>query len=262
MAEEKKEIAVVEEKKVSFSEQLTTSLSEVKTGLPMNFNIQRFVNNAVALCNDNEIISSFAKQYGMAQVKAGLLKGAYLGLDAMNAEFYLVPFGSKLNFMTSYKGKNKIVKKYSIRPVKDIFAEIVRQGDEFKTWSDDEGQHFEFMPLPFNAGSIIGAFAVVKFVDGGVLVDTMSIGELENTRKHSKASNSMAWKDFTSEMYKKTVLHRICKHVEIDFENPTQRTLYDEDMAVETDTSANIGEIPDIAEENIIDVESVEECAN
>jgi recombination protein RecT len=45
----------------------------------------------------------------------------------------------------------------------------------------------------------------------------------------------MAWKDFTSEMYKKTVLRRLCKHIEIDFENPIQRNIYSSEMEIETD---------------------------
>ena len=65
--------------------------------------------------------------------------------------------------------------------------------------------------------------------------DTMSVADLENTRKSSKAANSPAWKNFTGEMYKKTVLHRLCKHIELDFENPTQRTTFMAGMEIETD---------------------------
>ena len=63
----------------------------------------------------------------------------------------------------------------------------------------------------------------------------MSLADLENTRKSSKASNSPAWKNFTGEMYKKTVLHRLCKHIELDFENPTQQNTFLSGMEIETD---------------------------
>ena len=65
----------------------------------------------------------------------------------------------------------------------------------------------------------------------------MSLADLENTRKSSKASNSPAWKNFTGEMYKKTVLHRLCKHIELDFENPTQQSNFMAGMEIETDVS-------------------------
>ena len=64
-------------------------------------------------------------------------------------------------------------------------------------------QGINFKPKPFNDGKIIGAFAVVLYTDGGMAYDTMSLADLENTRKASKASNSPAWKNFTGEMYKR-----------------------------------------------------------
>lgn len=70
-----------------------------------------------------------------------------------------------------------------------------------------------------------------------MVYDTMSLADLENTRKSSKASNSPAWKNFTGEMYKKTVLHRLCKHIELDFENPTQQSNFMAGMEIETDVS-------------------------
>ena len=99
----------------------------------------------------------------------------------------------------------------------------------------DNEKVINFTPHPFNDGKVVGAFAVVEYEDGGIGTEVMSLAELENTRKHSKASNSMAWKDFTSTMYKKTVLRRLCKQIEIDFENATQRKTYDDEMAIETD---------------------------
>lgn len=193
----------VVEKKQTFSESLSTSLVEVKQALPSDFNITRFVQNSVALLNENEQLARFATQYGTGQIKAGLMRGTYLGLDFINREAYLVQYGNKLNFMVDYRGAKKLAKKYSIRPIKDIYARIVRQGDEFSENVVSGNATLDFKPLPFNDGAIIGAFAVVLYEDGGMEYDTMSVKELENTRKHSKAANSPAWRDFTAEMYKK-----------------------------------------------------------
>jgi len=251
------EIVEKKEQKLTFSEMLTNSLLEVKEGLPKDLNIQRFVNNSIALLNDNEQLSSFAKQYGTGQIKSALLKSAFLGLDAMSKEVYLIPYSNKLNFQIDYRGAKKLVKKYAIRPVKDIYAELVRQGDDFKIWSDNGGQHYEFNPLPFSDNAIIGAFAVVKYEDGSVFIDTMTVAELENTRKHSKAKNSMAWTDYRGQMYLKTVLHRICKHVEIDFENPKQREIFDNDMAINTEEEPP-KVVDALADDNIVDTEYTE----
>ena len=221
-------------KQGDFSAALTAQLDSINDALPKDFNKARFVNNALALLNDTPDIAKYGKQ----QIMMGLVKGATLGLDFFTKEAYLVPYDGKLRYQTSYTGSVKLAKKYSIRPIKDIYAKVVREGDEFEEVVVGGEQSINFKPLPFNSGKIIGAFAVCLFKDGGIQYDTMSLADLENTRKHSKASNSFAWKDFTAEMYKKTVLKRLCKHIEIDFENVDQLRVFDEDTAIETEPKA------------------------
>ena len=58
-------------------------------------------------------------------------------------------------------------------------------------------------------------------------IDTMSKAEIENVRKaYSKAQNSQAWKDSPGEMYKKTVLRRLCKLIDLDFDTTEARMAY------------------------------------
>lgn len=216
----------------TFDMYLAEKLDSVNDALPKDFNKQRFVQNAMALIHDKPEL----KSYNQNEVVMGLLKGAYLGLDFYSKECYLIPYGDQLNYQTDYRGAKKLAKKYSIRPIKDIYAKLVREGDEFEETIVNGEQGINFKPKPFNDGKIIGAFAVCLFTDGGLIYDAMSLADLENTRKSSKASNSPAWKNFTGEMYKKTVLHRLCKHIELDFENPTQQTAFMAGMEIETDT--------------------------
>lgn len=234
MAETKNAVATAP--KQTFSVVLTEKLNGVSDALPKDFNKARFVQNALALINDNPQL----QKYNQAQLMGGLMKGAYLGLDFYSKECYLVPYGQQLNYQTDYRGAKKLAKKYSIRPIKDIYAKLIREGDEFEEMILNGEPSFNFKPKFLNDRKIIGAFAVVLYQDGGIGYDVMSLSELENTRKHSKASNSPAWKDFTGEMYKKTVLHRLCKHIELDFENPTQRNLFTADMEIETDVAEQV----------------------
>ena len=228
---ENTEIVEKKENNSNFSIVLADKLDSVSDALPKDFNKARFVQNALALVNENPNIA----KYGQQKIMAGLLKGAYLGLDFYSKECYLVPYGNDLNYQTDYRGAKKLAKKYSIRPIKDIYAKLVHEGDLFEEKIIGGEQSFDFKPKPFNDGKIIGAFAVVLYTDGGMAYDTMSLADLENTRKASKASNSPAWKNFTGEMYKKTVLHRLCKHIELDFENPTQQNMFLSGMEIETD---------------------------
>lgn len=232
MADKKNELTAQSEgKALTFDMYLSQKLDSVHDALPKNFNKQRFVQNAMALIHDKPEL----KNYNQNEIVMGLLKGAYLGLDFYSKECYLVPYGEQLNYQTDYRGAKKLAKKYSIRPIKDIYAKLVREGDEFEEVIINGEQGINFKPKPFNDGKIVGAFAVCLYQDGGMIYDAMSLADLENTRKSSKASNSPAWKNFTGEMYKKTVLHRLCKHIELDFENPTQQTAFMAGMEVETD---------------------------
>lgn len=215
----------------NFSLALTNNLDAVQEALPKDFNKTRFVQNAVALINDNPSLQGYSQN----QLIAGLMKGAYLGLDFYAKECYLVPYGNKLNYQTDYKGAKKLAKKYSIRPIKDIYSQLVREDDLFEVGIDGSETTIKFKPQPFSNKSVVGAFAVCLFEDGGILYETMSTDELETTRRQSKAANSPAWKNFTGEMYRKTVLHRLCKNIELDF-NPEQRNAFMSDMEIETDS--------------------------
>lgn len=245
-----------------FSLALKQDLEEHALALPDGFNTERFVQNAVALLNGNDTLKDFVKknpQTGLAQVKAGMVRGAYLGLDFLNKEAYLVPYGNKLDYQTSYIGEIKLRKKYSVRPIKDIYADVVRQGDDFCYEVVNGEPTLNHKPLPFNNNPVIGAYAVCIFEDGGKMIDTMSLEDLENTRSASKAKNSPAWSKFTNEMYKKTVLRRLCKTIDIDL-TTEQRTTLDEEMAIETDPierrNADIDEQANAVE--FIDADAVE----
>jgi len=204
------------EVQVRFSDQLNDKLVSVESALPKDFNRERFVQNCIAVMNETPQLAKI----NTAQTIQGLLKGAYLGLDFMNRECYLIPYGSSVQFQTDYKGEVKFTKKYSTRKIMDIYAKVVREGDTFIEEIKDGKPSIDFRPLTFNKGNIIGAFAVVLFKDGGMMYEVMSVEDINNVRNnYSKASQSKAWKNSFDEMCKKTVLRRLCKHIDTDFES-------------------------------------------
>lgn len=207
------------------------ALPSVSDALPKDFNKARFVQNAVALMNENKDLA----KYPQAKIVPGLLKGAYLGLDFFNKECYLIPYGQDLQFQVDYKGSIKLAKKYAVRPVDEIYARIVREGDEFSEEVRDNEPIINFKPKPFNNGKIIGAFAVCQYKDGGSKVEVMSIEQLDAAKRMSKAQTGTAWKFFAEEMYKKTVIRRLCKGIPIEMENPTQEALMHDDTIIEAE---------------------------
>src|SRR5574344_302680 len=133
------------EVQVSFSDKLTTKLIEKEKALPKQFNRERFVQNCLTVINEKPEL----QKINPAQLQLGLLKGAYLGLDFMNRECYLITYGNSINFQTDYKGEIKFVKLYSIRPIHDIYAKVVRDGDVFEELITNGQQSVNFTAKPF-----------------------------------------------------------------------------------------------------------------
>lgn len=211
---------------LSESHTMLNKLLETKQeALPKDFNKARFLQNCMTVLQDTKGI----EQCQPITVARTMLKGAFLGLDFFNKECYAIPYNDTLQFQTDYKGEIKLAKKYSFNPIKDIYAKVVRQGDEFQESIKDGQQTIDFKPISFNNGEIIGAFAVCLFQDGGMIYETMPKQEIEGIRNNfSKAKNSPAWTKTPGEMYKKTVLRRLCKLIELDFDSIESKKTYNE----------------------------------
>ena len=208
----------VANKQPQFTDLLRAELVSQSSALPRDVNIERFVQNSKALLNGNETLFKFAKQNGTGQIISGMMRGAFLGLDFMNSEAYLIPYGSTLNFMPSYKGMIKLCIKYSTRPINTIYAKIVREGDEFSEEIVNGQPSVTFRPKPFSNAPMIGCFAVCLYKDGGMIYEVMSKTDVEQCKRSSKSKNSPAW-TFYSEMAKKTVLRRLAKSIPLDMDD-------------------------------------------
>lgn len=211
---------------------LTKKLTENKEALPAGFNQQRFILNCITVIQDmmkDDKKKAQLEKINPETIPVCLAKAAYLGLDFFNGECYAIPYGGNLSFQTDYKGEIKLCKRYSKNKIKDIFAKVVRQGDFFMEEVDGGKQNVQYRPKPFSNEQMIGAFAIVVFEDGSMMYDTMSSEDIENVRNtYSKAKDSQAWKSSTGEMYKKTVLRRLCKLIDLDFDNIEQQKAYED----------------------------------
>ena len=210
------------------------NLPSVSEALPPDFNKARFVQNCLSLAADSNFQENVLSKYPQSKVVPGLLKGAYLGLDFFNKECYLIPYGSDLQFTTDYKGMVKLVKKYSIKPVAEIYARIVREGDEFTEQIVENSQSVTFKPKPFNDGKIIGAFAVCQYTDGTAKVETMTLAQLDTAKRMSKAQTGTAWKFFPDRMYLKIVIRRLCVGIPIDLTAKQASIFREEDSPQKT----------------------------
>lgn len=214
---------------VAIHEGLSNQLDKQVAALPKDFNKQRFLQNCMTVLQGN---NNFSKCDPKTVIRT-LLRGAYLGIDFFNQECYAIPYGIDCQFRYDYKGRIKVAKRYSSTPIKDIYAKLVREGDEFTETIDNGIQTVSFKPIVFNDGNIIGAFAVCLYQDGSMKYETMSRADIEHT-KEVYSNNSKAWKDSFGEMCKKTVIHRLCKLIDLNFDTAEAAQAYDNGLDADT----------------------------
>lgn len=184
----------------------------IADAVPADFNKARFIQNAIALVADNEQLAKYPK----TKLLPGLLKGAYMGLDFFQKDCFLVPYGETLQFQISYKGMIKMAERFAVRPINSIYAKVIREGDEFAEGVEKNQPYINFTPKPLNDGAIIGAFAVVEYQDGTIQYEVMNKNQLQNVKAMSKSQTGNAWKMFPEEMYKKSVVKRLCKNIALN----------------------------------------------
>lgn len=198
-------------------EAVERQLESKHDALPTGFKKVRFLENCKAYLQEGSGYEKYSTAEPVAEV---LFQGAILGLDFLAKECHLLTREVLPKFQTDYKGEKKLAKKHSVRPVLDIYAKNVREGDDFREEIIDGKATVSFLPLPFNDSSIIGTFAVALFEDGGMIYEALSTKEIEEIQKHygNKGQNNDTLEKSRGEMFKRTALRRLCKHIELDLD--------------------------------------------
>lgn len=110
-------------------------------------------------------------------------------------------------------------KVYNTGLVKSATVNVVYGGDQFRAWTDDEGEHLFHEEAEEQNRQIIRRFyAQVVMKDGGVFVETMRLVDIEKVKATSKSSETGPWVDWFEEMAKKTVFKRLAKRLPISRE--------------------------------------------
>lgn len=139
-----------------------------------------------------------------------------ISLNPARKQAYLVPRDGRICLDISYMGLLDIaVQTGSIRWGQ---AELVYEKDTFELNGVDEKPTHKRNPLAKDRGAIVGAYVVVKTIDGDFLTTAMQIDEVYDIRNRSVAWQSWVskktkcpWVTDEGEMIKKTVFKRAYK---------------------------------------------------
>jgi recombination protein RecT len=133
---------------------------------------------------------------------------------------YLIPYGGKAQFQISWRGF--VQRAYETGCVSAFYAEVVYENDKFERQFAPKRNLFH-APADGDRGESIGAYALVEFKDGHIDWEYCDRALIDKHRKHSKMPDSMMWKTFTDEAWRKTAIRLLAKRLPLT--NPNMEKL-------------------------------------
>ena len=230
--------------------------------LPEGVDKQRLALNFISLLQDKPDL----KKFGAEILAPMVVRCAKDNLDVLNNEVYIYEgYGGKLTYTPSYKGLRKMAIQKSTRPIKDITAKLIYEGDELDEDFINGEAHLRYKSNFMKRGKWMGVFCICTFKDGSEIYEIMNMDEINAIK--AKSRNSGAWKDFPGEMAKKACIRRLCKQITMDFnDNEQAETFSGADEMIDDpkeqaakDISENANQ-QDLDSEDIIEVDLTEDA--
>jgi phage RecT family recombinase len=132
------------------------------------------------------------------------------GLLPDGVEAAIVGYKDKATYIPMYQGLLRNFRRSG--QFKWITAGLIRDGEEFKHYIDEQGEHFRHVPGDDIGATIQKIYAMATTKDGGVFIAVLPLAEANKMRNMSRATREDApWKIWPEEMYKKTALRRLAK---------------------------------------------------
>lgn len=189
----------------------------IAAGMPGGFKANRIIQAAVfKIVTDPKLQVCTQKS-----VIGAVLNAALLGLSPALGECHFVPYRnrdtgqSECQFQPDYKGLITLARRSA--QIQNIYADVVRQGDEFQVKS---GLHRDLVHNPdLDGGSdraLLFAYAVVWYSNGSFDFEVMDRRQVDTARRKNlmqRNGAAGAWLEFEDEMWKKTVLRRLSKRM-------------------------------------------------
>lgn len=256
-------------KDADISEKVLSRVTELeedgKLDFPQNYSYANALKSAWLLLQEtkdksgNLVLNTCSKQ----SIANSLLDMVVQGLSPAKKQCYFIAYGKSLQLSRSYLGTIAVTKR--LEGIKDVFAQVIYQGDEFEYTIDPQTglkrilKHTQNLDNIDN-GKIKGAYALVIREDADSYVEIMTMEQIKKAwNQGATKGKSPAHTNFPEEMAKKSVINRACKmffnvsndsdtliesiNRSIDAENGMDETRYEEVIENEIKENANKQEI-------------------
>lgn len=180
--------------------------------LPDHLDVDRFIKVASMAIQNNPDLLDADRQ----SLFTSLQRCAGDGLVPDNREAALVGFKSKgvqkIQYMPMVDGVLKRARQSG--EVAVITARAVHANDQFDYWVDEHGEHLLHRPLfTGERGEMVMVYAMAKMKTGDVIVEPMTMDDIERVKASSKTSGFGPWKDWFDRMALKSSLHRLARRL-------------------------------------------------
>ena len=213
--------------------------------LPSHVNPKQWLAVAIDAVRRNPAIEKAAQQ-DMGRFFAALRNAARRGLEPGTEQYYLVPFGGKIEGIVGYRGMVEMM--YRAGAVKSVIAELVHTKDKFQfTPGKDAIPHHEIDWWADDRGDILGAYAYAQLEDGvHSKVVVMSRAQIDATKRRSPSASAKQspWTTDYPAMALKTVVRQLEKWVPTSAEYRRELTRADQ-VWTERLEKADQANIPD-----------------
>lgn len=206
--------------------------------IAQNYSVSNALSSAYyALKNSSS--GNLLQQCTQDSVYNALLDMVTQGLSPAKTQCYFIPYGNVVKLTRSYFGTMKVVKQ--LPEVKDIYAQIIFEGDEFEAENVDGRWKFVSHKSSWKNqdNPIEGAYCVIEKTDGEKILTIMTKKEIDKSWAQAKTKNVQ--NNFPQEMAKRTVINRAAKQffntsddndLFIDAVNRTTANEYDNERRV------------------------------
>jgi recombination protein RecT len=182
-------------------------LNELRTALPPHIKPDHFVRAIMTAIQINPDLAACE----WSSLWNATMRCAADGLVPDGKEAAFVPYKGKVQYQPMYQGYLKQFRNSG--QFKEINVGVVREGDAYRYYVDENGQHFYHEPgddTDENPIRRVYANAITK--DGGKFVAPLSMAQINKRRAMSRATrDDSPWKMWPEEMMLKTAIKALAK---------------------------------------------------
>ena len=191
--------------RTNFAADLDAYEPQIAAALPAHINVERFKRIVTTAINRTPDLYLKADRRSLFNA---CVQCASDGLVPDGREAALVIYGNKAQYLPMVGGVIKRMRNSG--DVASVDAQVIHEHDHFEYALGDDAR-IVHKPTLGEPGKVIGAYAIIKLMNGEVLREVMSVAQIEKVRAVSRSSKNGPWVQWFDEMARKTVLRRCAK---------------------------------------------------